>query len=173
MVKAGAKRERTVVVIRESYKTLSEKAAAQVREVMPWDLDEMIAREPDLLVLDVRERSEFELAHIKGALNVPRGILEAACEYDYAETEPELVTARERPIVVVCRSGNRSAMAALVMGLIGYRNVASLKLGIKGWNDGDLPLVDCRGVRVDPDDAAHLIEPKLAREQIDPARRKA
>ena len=160
-------------MIRESYKTLSEKAAAQVRELMPWDLDEMIRSQPELLVVDVRERSEFEAAHIKGALNVPRGILEAACEYDYAETEPDLVVARQRPIVVVCRSGNRSAMAALVMRLIGYEDVASLKLGIKGWNDGDLPLVDCRGVRVDPDDAAHLIEPKLAPEQIDPARRKA
>jgi rhodanese-related sulfurtransferase len=158
---------------RESYKTLSEKAAAKVRELMPWDVQDMIATTPDLLVVDVRERSEFEVAHIKGALNVPRGILEAACEYDYAETEPDLVIARQRPIVVVCRSGNRSAMAALVMRMIGYDNVASMKLGIKGWNDGDLPLVDCRGVSVDSDDAAHLIEPKLASEQINPARRKA
>ena len=158
---------------RESYKTLSEKAAAEVREVMPWDLDEMQRTLDGLLILDVRERSEFEQAHIKGAMNVPLGILEAACEYDYAETEPELVVARQRPIVIVCRSGNRSAMAAVVMRLIGYESVASLRLGIKGWNDGDLPLVDCRGVTVDPDDAAHLIEPKLAPEQIDPARRKA
>jgi rhodanese-related sulfurtransferase len=103
-------------VTRESYKTLSEKAAAQVRELMPWDVQEMIATTPDLLVVDVRERSEFEAAHIKGALNVPRGILEAACEYDYAETEPDLVIARQRSIVVVCRSGNRSAMAASACG---------------------------------------------------------
>jgi hypothetical protein len=59
------------------------------------------------------------------------------------------------------------------MRMIGYDNVASMKLGIKGWNDGDLPLVDCRGVSVDSDDASHLIEPKLASEQINPARRKA
>lgn len=158
--------------MRESYKTLSEKAAAEIRELMPWDLEKMIGKMPGLMVLDVRERSEFESAHIKGAMNVPRGILEAACEWDYAETEPELVEARDRPIVLVCRSGNRSAMAAVVMRLIGYADVASLKLGIKGWNDSDLPLVDCRGVSVDADDAAHLIEPKLAPEQIDPARRK-
>lgn len=159
--------------MRESYKTLSEKAATAIREIMPWDLQEMIVRDPALMVLDVRERAEFEAAHIKGSLNVPRGILEAACEWDYAETEPELVAARRRPIVIVCRSGNRSALAALVMTVIGYENVASMKLGIKGWNDGDLPLVDCRGMSVDADDAAHLIEPKLAPEQIDPARSKA
>lgn len=157
---------------RESYKTLAEKAAREVREVMPWDVAEMRERVSDLLVLDVRERSEFEAAHIERALNVPRGILEAACEYDYAETEPELVAARQRPIVVVCRSGNRSALAAFVMKQIGYENVMSMKLGMKGWNDSDLPLVDCRGVAVDADDAAHLIEPKLAPEQVDPARRR-
>lgn len=158
---------------RSTYKSLSEEAARQIDEIMPWDLHKRLAAEPKPLVLDVRERSEFEAAHIKGSLNVPRGVLEAACEYDYAETEPELVMARARPIVVVCRSGNRSAMAALVMKLMGYENVASMKLGIKGWNDGDLPLVDCRSVSVDADDAAHLIEPKLAPEQIDPARRRA
>lgn len=157
---------------RESYKTLAEKAAGQVKELMPWDLEAAMRENAGLLVLDVRERSEFEAFHIKGSMNVPRGILEAACEWDYAETEPELVQARQRPVVVVCRSGNRSALAAMVMGIIGYENVASLKLGIKGWNDSDMPLVDCRGVGVDADDAAHLIEPKLAREQIDPVRRK-
>lgn len=157
--------------MRDSYKTLSAIASAQISEIMPWDVAARMANEADLLVLDVRERAEFEAAHIKGALNVPRGILEAACEWDYVETEPELVAARQRPIVVVCRSGNRSALAALVMTTIGFESVASMKLGIKGWNDGELPLVDCRGVGVDPDDAAHLIEPRLAPEQIDPARR--
>jgi len=156
---------------RETYKSLAAKAAAEVLEIMPWDLERMLEERGELLVLDVRERAEFEAAHIAGSLNVPRGILEAACEYDYAETEPELVAARSRPVVIVCRSGNRSALAAFVMRLLGYDDVASLKLGIKGWNDGDLPLVDCRGMRVDPDDAAHLLEPKLAPEQIDPARR--
>lgn len=157
---------------RETYRSLAAKAAADVREIMPWDLERMQREDSRLMVLDVRERSEFEAAHIAGSLNVPRGILEAACEYDYAETEPELVAARDRPVVVVCRSGNRSALAASVMQLLGYADVASLKLGIKGWNDADFPLVDCRSVAVDADDAAHLIEPKLAAEQMDPARRK-
>lgn len=158
--------------MRESYKSLAEAAAAEIIEIMPWDLQTRMEQETDLIVLDVRERAEFDAVHIDGAINVPRGILEAACEWDYAETEPLLVMARQRPVVVVCRSGNRSALAALIMKRIGFERVASMKLGIKGWNDGDLPLVDCRGMRVDPDDAAHLIQPKLAPEQIDPARRK-
>lgn len=157
---------------RASYKSLAEAAARQVREVDPWDLPDLLKQRPDTLILDVRERSEFEAAHIKGALNVPRGILEAACEWDYFETEPELVEARKRPVVVVCRSGHRSALAALVMGLVGYEEVFSLKLGIKGWNDSDLPLVDGRGLSVDAEDAQHVLEPRIPREQHDPARRR-
>ena len=41
---------------RESYKTLSEKAAAEITEIMPWDLEELLAKPGDLMVLDVRER---------------------------------------------------------------------------------------------------------------------
>jgi len=44
-----------------------------------------------------------------------RGILETACEYGYEETVPELAQARERAVVIVCRSGNRSALVAWVM----------------------------------------------------------
>jgi len=157
---------------RASYKSLAAEAASKVREVMPWELSSMLEQRPDLLLLDVRERAEFDAAHIKGAFNVPRGILEAACEWDYTETEPILVEARTRPVVVVCRSGRRSALAAYVMQQIGYTEVYSLKLGVKGWNDGDLPLVDGRGLAIDGDDAAHVLEPRLAPEQIDPARRR-
>jgi rhodanese-related sulfurtransferase len=164
-------RER-VTMQRESYKTLSEQAARLVREIMPWDLKKMLAAGSELLVLDVRERSEFEAAHIPGAKNVPRGILEAACEWDYAETEPDLVEARGRPVVVVCRSGNRSALAAVVMQQLGYENVVSLKLGMKGWNDSDGALVDGRGIPVDGDDAMHIIDPRIVAAQTDPRKRK-
>ena len=82
-----------------------------VREIMPWDMAARVAANPDLLIIDVREPYEFDAMHIEGSINVPRGILESACEWDYEETVPELVEAREREIVVVCRSGNRSTLA--------------------------------------------------------------
>ncbi len=66
-----------------------------VKEIMPWDMEERMADNPSLLVVDVREPYEFDAMHIPGSLNVPRGILESACEWDYEETEPELVK-RER-----------------------------------------------------------------------------
>jgi rhodanese-related sulfurtransferase len=140
-----------------------------VREIMPWDLEERLEANPDLLILDVREPSEFDAMHIPGSLNVPRGILESACEWDYEETEPELVQAREREIVVVCRSGHRSILAAHSLQVLGYENVVSLQTGVRGWKDYDQPLVDGEDEEVDLDDADVYFTPKLRPDQHRPA----
>ena len=95
---------------------------ADVREIMPWEMAARLAKNPDLLIVDVREPHEYDAMHIAGSLNVPRGILESACEWEYEETVPELVEAREREIVVVCRSGYRSVLAVHSLQLLGFRN---------------------------------------------------
>ena len=139
-----------------------------VKELMPWDLEERLEQNPDLLIVDVREPYEFDAMHIEGSLNVPRGILESACEWDYEETEPELVRAREREVIVVCRSGYRSVLAAHSMQLLGYIHVASLKTGLRGWKDYEQPLVDRDGGDVDLDDADDYFTPKLRDDQLRP-----
>lgn len=136
---------------------------------MPWDLAERLEANPDLLVLDVREPEEFVAMHIAGSLNVPRGILESACEWDYEETVPELVKAREREIVVVCRSGYRSVLAANSMLILGYQDVTSLETGLRGWKDYEQPLVDARGAEVDLDDADLYFTPRLRPDQMRPS----
>jgi rhodanese-related sulfurtransferase len=139
-----------------------------VREIMPWDLEERMAENPDLLVVDVREPYEYDAMHIEGSIAAPRGILESACEWDYEETIPELVKAREREVVVVCRSGYRSVLAAFSMHLLGYRNVCSLKTGLRGWNDYEQPLVDKAGNPVDIESADDYFTPKLREDQLSP-----
>jgi rhodanese-related sulfurtransferase len=139
-----------------------------VKEIMPWDLEERIEENPDLLILDVREPYEFDEMHIQGSLNVPRGILESACEWDYEETEPELVRARKREIVIVCRSGYRSVLAAHSMQVLGYENVCSLKTGLRGWKDYEQPLEDAKGADVDLDDADEYFAPTLRPDQHRP-----
>jgi rhodanese-related sulfurtransferase len=141
---------------------------ADVKEVLPWDLAERLEENPDLLVVDVREPDEFAAMHIADSLNVPRGILESACEWDYEETVPELVRAREREVVVVCRSGYRSVLAANAMLLLGYQNVASLQTGLRGWKDYEQPLVDGEGAEVDLDDADVYFTPRLRPDQMQP-----
>ncbi len=139
-----------------------------VREIMPWDLEERLQDNPDLLVVDVREPEEYAAMHIPGSMCVPRGILESACEWDYEETEPDLVRARQREIVVVCRSGYRSVLAANSLQVLGFEQVASLKTGLRGWNDYEQPLVDAEGLEVDVERADEYFTPQLRPEQMRP-----
>lgn len=139
-----------------------------IRELFPWDLERMRQEHPDMLLLDVREPYEYTAGRIAGSINVPRGILETACEYGYEETVPALVQARDRPVVVICRSGNRSALAAWVMQQMGYRNVYSLKTGLRGWNDYELSLEKGDGSHLDMDEADEYFTPRLTLDQMPP-----
>jgi rhodanese-related sulfurtransferase len=142
---------------------------ANISEVFPWDIEEqMNDSEQRPLILDIREPDEFSAMHIQDSLHVPRGILESACEYDYEETVRELVEARDRAIVVACRSGNRSALAAYTMQLLGYRHVSSMKTGLRGWNDYELPLVDAAGKKVPVDVADEFFTTRLRPDQMSP-----
>ncbi|TLU58982.1 MAG: rhodanese-like domain-containing protein [Chlorobium sp.] len=139
-----------------------------VKEIMPWDLLERRKENPDLLLLDVREPVEFDAMHIRDSINVPRGILESACEWDYEETLPELVKARQREIVVVCRSGHRSVLAVHSMQVLGFENVVSLRTGLRGWNDYEEPLENRAGELVDTDVADDYFTAKLRSDQMRP-----
>jgi len=150
------------------YADLLADALQRVREIQPWDLGRMRLAERPPLVLDVREPTEFALARIPGSINVPRGILEQACEWGYEETVPALAGRDECSIVVVCRSGNRSILAADVMRQLGFEDVASLRTGVRGWNDFDQPLVDGEGCPVEADEAERLLAPRVRPEQQGP-----
>jgi rhodanese-related sulfurtransferase len=152
----------------KNYNDLMQECLETVQEVFPWDLDEAIQAGQDVLLLDVREQDEYDAMHIQNSLFVPRGVLESACEWGFDDTVPELVQAREREVVVICRSGNRSAFAAKTMQDLGYQNVKSLKTGIRGWNDFELPLIDKDGKEVDIDDADEFLASKVSAEQMGP-----
>ncbi len=152
----------------KTYDQLVADAREGISDILPWDLQEKIAKEPDLILLDIREKETFKVAHIEGSWNVPRGLLEGACDWNFPETIPELVEARERPIVLLCRSGRRSALAAQTMRQMGYKNVINLGMGLRGWNDSDLPMVDGDGNPVDGDEADKVLTPPVRPEQRGP-----
>lgn len=153
-----------------SYDSLIADALTRVKEVMPWDLAKRLEGEADAapLLLDVREPSEFAALHIPGSINAPRGVLEQSCEWDYDETIPALVAGREREIVVICRSGKRSVLAADVLQKLGFSNVVSLRLGIRGWNDAELPMEDGAGNAIDADAGDGLLATRVRVEQRKP-----
>ena len=84
----------------------------------------MDAREPFELI-DVRETFEYEIARIDGARLIPLG--------EIAERADELP--RDRPIVVHCHSGRRSAEAVRLLQQRGFGNIYNLEGGIDGWSD--------------------------------------
>lgn len=151
-----------------SFASLVAATLPLIRELMPWDVDAMRTSNPEMLLVDIREADEYAVGHIAESLLVPRGLLEAACDWGYAETIPTLVLARAQPVVLVCRSGNRSALAALSMLQMGYQQVFSMKTGMRGWNDYDLPLINAQGDPVDPDWADNVLNPPVSPAQMAP-----
>lgn len=152
----------------KTFKQLISEHEKLINEIMPWDLEHKLSGNHKPFVLDIREPEEFAAMHIAGSVNVPRGVLEAACDYGYSETVPELVEARKKEVIVACRSGNRSVLAAYTMQLMGYEHVISLKTGLKGWADYEQLLVDVNNSEVDLDDAEIYLGSKPGPEQQKP-----
>lgn len=86
----------------------------------------------DALVLDVREDSEFAAGHIPSSKHIPVGKI--------GERLKELEKYKGKPIVVICRSGNRSAGASSVLKNNGFTEVRNLKGGMLAWEQANLPV---------------------------------
>ena len=150
------------------FMDLLKECLPSVEELFPWDVAERLESGEDVVLLDVREPYEYEAMHIRGSLNVPRGILESAVEWGYEETVPELVEARDRTVVVVCRSGNRSLLAAKTLTMMGFNHAVNLKTGLRGWNDYEQPLFDVSEKEVSFEDGDVYFMPKVRPEQLGP-----
>lgn len=85
------------------------------------------------LLVDVREDSEFREGHILDARHIPLGSLRKRLG--------ELENYKEKPIIVCCRSGQRSASACGLLRKEGYQNVTNLKGGVMAWQNAGLPLI--------------------------------
>jgi rhodanese-related sulfurtransferase len=84
------------------------------------------------LVLDVREESEYKAGHVLNAKLIPLGKLN--------ERIGELEKYRDKPVVVVCRSGARSANACALLGKQGFSEVYNLAGGMIAWQKANLPV---------------------------------
>ena len=115
-------------------------AKAEITEIDGARLEAMRSESPNLMLLDVREADEYEKGHLEGAMLVPRGILEAACDFKYPKRVQRLADARERPVVLYCATGGRSAMAAATLKAMGFKEVYSLAGGIGQWEAEKRPV---------------------------------
>ena len=102
-----------------------------VKEVSSAEAIELINHK-NALVLDVREDSEYKNGHILHAKWIPLGSLSGRVG--------ELEKYREQPILVVCRSGTRSASACASLGKLGFTQAYNLSGGVMAWQKSNLPL---------------------------------
>jgi len=109
---------------------LVNEAKATVREVSLADAQLRLKANPEAVLIDVREESEWAAGHASQAVWLGKGILERDLESKYPNPEQELI--------LYCGGGFRSALAADAAQRMGYRNVWSLAGGYKalsaaGW----------------------------------------
>ena len=106
--------------------------AAHYREVNARDAAGLIAN-LDPLILDVRTANEFAGGHLENAVLIP--------VQEIQRRVTELDAAKDRPLLVYCRSGNRSTVAARVLVDAGFNQVVNLRKGLNEWNREGLPTV--------------------------------
>jgi molybdopterin/thiamine biosynthesis adenylyltransferase/rhodanese-related sulfurtransferase len=111
-----------------TYRDLLQQVKGEIDELTPADA---AARADEPVYLDVRERDEWEEGHIPGAVWIPRGYLEQRVE--------SAIPDRERPIVVYCAGGSRSAFATKTLEELGYTSVANLAGGFTDWKRSGFP----------------------------------
>jgi molybdopterin/thiamine biosynthesis adenylyltransferase/rhodanese-related sulfurtransferase len=89
------------------------------------------ADDQEIVVVDVREKHEWNEGHIPGAIHVPRGFLELQIE--------EAVPDKDKTVLLYCAGGVRSLMAGQTLQQMGYRNTISMAGGFGQWKAGGYP----------------------------------
>ncbi|MCF8566257.1 rhodanese-like domain-containing protein [Alicyclobacillus tolerans] len=93
------------------------------KEISTVDMKRMLFDYEDVQIVDVREVNEYREGHIEGSTLIPLGILPHRTD----------AIAKDKPVVVVCRSGNRSKEACEMLRQRGF-NVMSLRGGLSSWH---------------------------------------
>jgi len=109
----------------KSYPELVREAKTRVREVTVEDVMQLPPGGGDAVVVDVREDREWDAGHVPGAVHLGRGVLEVKVHQVFPDPST--------PLILYCGGGNRSALAADVLQVMGYTNVASMTGGFRAW----------------------------------------
>jgi adenylyltransferase/sulfurtransferase len=108
------------------------KTRKEIREVSVQDVHSRIQNN-GVVLLDVREKEEWDEGHLPGATFLPRGFLEVRIE--------KAIPEKDKPVVVYCAGGTRSAYAAKTLQDLGYKDVVSMAGGYGEWKNAGLPFV--------------------------------
>jgi phage shock protein E len=102
-------------------------------KITPTELvDALAKKDADVVVLDVRTPEEFAAGHVPGARNIPHGQL--------ASRLAELADARDKKIVLYCRSGRRASIAEGVLKEAGFTQLRHLEGDFPAWESAQRPV---------------------------------
>src|SRR5579864_6155191 len=127
----------------DASREIMRQARRQVPEWTPGQVNEALASQheagrnnQEIVLVDVREKLEWNDGYIPGAIHVPRGYLELQIE--------EAVPDKSKTVVLYCAGGVRSLMAGQTLKQMGYENVISMSGGYGQWKGSGLPFVQPR-----------------------------
>jgi rhodanese-related sulfurtransferase len=107
-------------------------AKSRVKETTVDEVKQKLDDREKVLLVDVREESEFARDHLPGAIHLGKGVIER----DVETRVPDPNT----PIILYCGGGFRSAMAADNLQKMGYTNVLSMDGGVREWREKNYPM---------------------------------
>lgn len=107
-------------------------------EISPGDVADKIADGKDIVLLDVRTPEEYAEVHLENALLLPVGELSANTLAGIGLGE----NAKDKEIIIYCRSGARSKQAYDIMDSLGYTNIKSVVGGMVHWQEDDYPFTE-------------------------------
>ena len=106
---------------------LVKEAKASIKEISVNDVKSMIDGKEKIILLDVRDKNEFEEGSIPGALNISRGML----EFKVALVIPD----KNAKIIVFCGLDLRGPLATKSLNEMGYMNAVNMTGGLKAWKE--------------------------------------
>jgi len=107
------------------FNQLCNEAKREIQEIDVQALKTMQQRGDSFELIDVREPEEVNRGTIPGAKHISRGVLERDID--------KVTTDKNRPIILYCAKGNRSALSAWMLKKMGFNNVYSLIGGWSAW----------------------------------------
>ena len=113
------------------FEKLVADAKKNITEIRPTDAATKV-KEGNAVIVDVREKGEWDEDHIPDAIHLSRGTIELEVE----KKIPDVNTT----IICHCGGGGRSALAAESLQKMGYKNVRSMAGGFKAWSQAGLPI---------------------------------
>ena len=106
-------------------------AMAAPPPVTPQQVHELqVKKDPSLLVIDVRSAEEYAAGHVPGAVNIP---------HDQVASRLAEIP-KDKDVVLYCRSGRRSGLAAETLEANGYKDLQLLQGDMPGWEKAGLPV---------------------------------